>query len=204
MWTIKTTTRALALGLLVSPLGILGILGMGACDWGAPTDASKKAEPGKVDAGADNAAEPAKKEAAPQPAEPDAALAVDSSKAAEPTPEACLVGCEQADLSDDDRATCRLRCGGAIAPKHPILGAYLGCYDGCVGKSADDRPTCHKNCAASVTAGTGDPAASACPRGCTEAFGSCLSPCEGKTEDNAATCRKQCEVVAEKCVLACK
>jgi hypothetical protein len=91
-----------------------------------------------------------------------------------------------------------------VKPKHPVIGAYLGCFDGCAGKSADNQPTCHKNCAASVTAGTGDPATSACPRGCTEAFGSCLAPCESKNEDDAATCRKQCEVLAEKCVVACK
>lgn len=201
MWTIENTTRALALGLLLS---------CGACDPTAPVDAgNSKAEPGKTDAG-DKTAEPGK-DAAPEPAKPEAVTTPEPStgRTAEPPLEDCLSGCDQAELSEDDRATCRVRCknlapGTATTSRHPVIGAYMGCFDGCAGKSADDRPTCHKNCAVSVTAGTGDPATSVCPRACTEAFGTCLSPCDDKSEDNAATCRKQCEVVAEKCVVACK
>ena len=120
----------------------------------------------------------------------------------------CMAECEGSDLSKDDLATCRLRCknshGEAGDTKHPTVGAYFACFDGCVGKSKDDRATCQKNCAASVTAGTGDPTATDCPRACLETLGSCLLPCEDKSsEDDRATCHKQCEVVATKCVTAC-
>jgi hypothetical protein len=188
MSMLQTTTRALAMAVLLSWTG--------ACDPAAvPANADKgKPEPGQSDAGGKQA----------EPAKPEAAKSAEPVKPAEQTKEECLAGCERTDLSEDDSATCRLRCGGALAPKHPVIGAYLGCFDGCAGKSADDQPTCHKNCAASVTAGTGDPATSVCPRGCTETFGSCLAPCEAKNEDDAATCRKQCEVLAEKCIVACK
>jgi hypothetical protein len=190
MWTLDTTLRTLVLGMLLSCIG--------ACEPEAPANAGKtKPDVGKSDAGG-KAADSGK--ATSEPLEPETA---EPAKPAEPTRESCLADCEETKLSEDDRATCRLLCGGALAPKHPLLGAYLGCHDGCVDKSADDRPTCHKNCAASVTAGTGDPATTACPRGCTEAFGSCLSPCEDKNEDDTATCRKQCEVIAEKCVVGC-
>jgi hypothetical protein len=87
--------------------------------------------------------------------------------------------------------------------KHTVINEYVICVESCADKSADDRPTCHKNCAATVTAGTGDPAATACPRGCTEEYGSCLLPCADKEPNNAATCRLQCQQLADKCVEGC-
>jgi hypothetical protein len=204
MWTIEKTTRALALGLLLSS---------SACDPVSPADTgASKAEPGKNDA--DNKPAESGKNVEPEPTPEPSNVAVaeptgSSGRTAEPTLEDCLFGCENgADMSEDDVATCRVRCKnnapGGTTSRHPIIGAYLGCFDSCASKSDDDRPTCHKNCAVSVSAGTGDPATSVCPRRCTEAFGKCLTPCDEKSEDNAATCRKQCEVVAEKCVVGCK
>jgi hypothetical protein len=88
--------------------------------------------------------------------------------------------------------------------KHAVIDAYSRCFDSCADKSADDRPTCHDDCATKISAGDGNPAASACPRSCTKAFGSCLAPCGDKpSEDDVATCRKHCRALAINCVDGC-
>lgn len=89
------------------------------------------------------------------------------------------------------------------ASKHAIIDAYRRCFDGCADKSRVDRPTCHNNCAIEVSAGSGDPAGSSCPRSCVKELGACLVPCEGRNADNEATCRIQCQALAENCVDGC-
>ena len=141
---------------------------------------------------ADDGAKPEDAEATPPEAE---------------TLDACLSQCEGADLSEDNLATCRLQCKnahGAADSRNPTVGAYFACFDDCATKSEDNRATCEKNCAASVTAGGGDPAKSECPRGCVETLGGCLGPCEAKGADDKATCQKQCEVAATSCVEGCE
>jgi hypothetical protein len=105
-------------------------------------------------------------------------------------------------VKDEDKTTTEAP-SRPPASKHVVVNEYVVCTETCAGKSADDRPTCHKNCAASVTAGTGDPASTACPRGCTESFGSCLMTCDDKSAANAATCRIQCQQLADKCIDGC-
>jgi hypothetical protein len=109
----------------------------------------------------------------------------------------------KSDASDRDKKASADTPSKPPASKHVVVNEYVVCVESCAGKSADDRPTCHKNCAATVTAGTGDPAATACPRGCAEAFGSCLLPCDDKSADNAATCRLQCQQLADNCIDGC-
>jgi hypothetical protein len=88
--------------------------------------------------------------------------------------------------------------------KHAITDAFRRCFDSCADKSADDRLACHNNCATQVSAGSGDPTMSACPRSCIQAFGSCLAPCTDKpSEDDVASCRMQCQTHAESCVDGC-
>lgn len=186
-----------------------GLLALaGACDPQAEDGKDGKAEAGKRGDEQDAAAKAKAGEAAAGEAKGEAGEAKPEVEAPAETLDGCLAECEQAILSDDNRATCRLRCknvhgAGETASKHPVIGGYFGCFDGCAGKSETDRATCVKQCAASVTAGSGDPATSACPRACVESLGACLSPCEDKGEDDQATCRKQCEVIATKCVGAC-
>lgn len=188
----------------------------GACDPAATSGG--EADAGKTDAkaGAAKAQDPAADAKAGEAATAGEATAGEATAGAEAPPseapapatlDGCLGECERGELSEDDLATCRLQCKashGEAETKHPTIGAYFACFDGCVGKSADDRATCQKNCAASVTAGTGDPAAAACPRACVEILGSCMLPCEDKSSDDKATCHKQCEVPATKCVEACE
>lgn len=125
------------------------------------------------------------------------------------TVDSCLSKCEGEESSEDDLATCRLLCkqGDAQAQaeaKHSTVAAYFACFDECAPQSPDDRATCQKNCAASVTAGSGNPADTACPRACVHSLGTCLAPCEELgSEDDRATCHKQCEVPANACVSAC-
>ncbi|MCA9698602.1 MAG: hypothetical protein KC431_13835 [Myxococcales bacterium] len=117
----------------------------------------------------------------------------------------CLGNCEASDASEDDKATCRLRCKanfGEAGGKSETVGRYQGCFDGCeTDKSATDKATCAKQCAGSVVAGS-EPA-DKCGRGCLETLGSCLLPCDEKGEDDAATCRCQCESAGDKCLGAC-
>jgi hypothetical protein len=88
--------------------------------------------------------------------------------------------------------------------KHAIIDAYLRCFDSCADKSADERPACQGECTTEVSAGSGDPPASACPRSCTKAFGSCLAPCGlERSQDDVASCRKACQALAEDCVDGC-
>jgi hypothetical protein len=88
--------------------------------------------------------------------------------------------------------------------KHAVIDAYLRCFDGCADKSADDRLTCHDDCTDQVSAGSGDVAASACPRSCIKALGSCLLPCDHEpSEEHSATCRNQCRALAQNCVDGC-
>jgi hypothetical protein len=90
------------------------------------------------------------------------------------------------------------------AARHALLDAYRRCFDSCADESADERPACHNNCAAEVSAGSGDPTASACPRSCTKAFGSCLAPCsDGRSEADVTSCRMQCQALAETCIAGC-
>jgi hypothetical protein len=192
---------------MAGSLGLAALLLLaGACDPTAVSKDDKAKEGEKGEAKADDAKAGEKAADAGE-----AAAEAGAEKAGgEVTLDACLGECEAAEgMSEDDRATCRLRCknthgaeGGADT-KHPVVGAYYGCFDECAGKSPTDRATCEKNCAASVTAGSGDPAKSVCPRGCLESLGSCLAPCEAKGEDDKATCRKQCEVIGTKCVEGC-
>ncbi|NVB42351.1 hypothetical protein G6O69_31300 [Pseudenhygromyxa sp. WMMC2535] len=166
------------------------------------TDAKAQgAKGGKADKG-DKADEGAAGEAEAGAAEAGAAGA---GAAVEQSQGECIAACDAAESSEDDKATCRLRCknahGGAKEPT--AVGRYMGCFDGCADKSETDRATCEKNCAASVTAGAGAPEASKCARSCLESLGSCLGPCEGKGEDDRATCQLQCKSSADKCVAGC-
>lgn len=180
---------------------LVGVVALaGGCD--------PNALPGKAEAG-DKKAGDAKAGEAGEAAASEAGEAGEVA-AAPATREGCLAECEQAILSDDNRATCRLRCKSAHGgddgdggTKHPTVGAYFGCFDECGSKSETNRVTCRKNCATSVASGSGDPAASKCPRGCLEALGACLTPCADKGEDDAATCRKRCELTSTKCVTGC-
>ena len=175
-------------------------------DGEAKAGAAKAGEKAEADAGAE-AGDKAEAEAgAGDKAEAQAGEKAEVAQA-EVSLDGCLAECEGKDLSEDDLATCRLRCknvAGQAGDEHPMIGAYHACFDECATKGPDNRATCQKNCAASVTAGTGDPAKSDCPRACAETFGSCLSPCEDKSSpDDKATCTKQCDVDAAKCVDAC-
>lgn len=89
------------------------------------------------------------------------------------------------------------------ASKHVLVNEYIVCVDSCAPKPAEERPTCHKNCAATVTAGTADQAASACPRGCAETFGTCLLSCYDKNADEAGTCRGSCQQQVDLCMDGC-
>jgi hypothetical protein len=88
--------------------------------------------------------------------------------------------------------------------KHAITDAFRRCFDGCADTSGDARLTCHNNCANEVSAGDNGPTASACPRGCMQAFGACLAPCgEKPNAGDVASCRMHCQTVAEACVDGC-
>ncbi|PRQ05790.1 hypothetical protein ENSA5_01100 [Enhygromyxa salina] len=174
---------------------------VGACDPGANAEAGK--------AGAEKGEVAKQGAAAKQGAEGEGeGEGEGEASAGATTLDGCLAECESAILSDDNRATCRLQCktthGADAGPEQPVVGAYFGCYDSCAAKPPTDRATCHMNCAASVTAGSGEPGMAVCPRACVETLGGCLGPCEDKSgADDQATCRKQCEALANKCVAGC-
>lgn len=132
--------------------------------------------------------------------------------------DACLAACDaNADLSPDDRATCRLNCEQAGAaptasPKHETVRAYRACTDACAeGKSKTDAATCELNCASKATAklGEGEDNAAAqrsCATICFEDMAACRTGCEspGDKRTDQATCRIECENLAGRCVDSCK
>jgi hypothetical protein len=87
--------------------------------------------------------------------------------------------------------------------KYGVLDEYRRCFDSCTDEPADARPTCNDDCATKVSAGSGDPPASACPRSCTKAFGACLGTCGDQHSGVDESCRRQCHAIAENCVDGC-
>jgi hypothetical protein len=109
----------------------------------------------------------------------------------------CLSSCGARELSDDNRATCRLLCeshysrGGTAEADHgALVDAYVGCFDQCDGESS-----CRKRCADDVGRDN------ACKRVCLDNFGRCLAPCEGAAEEGH--CAERCETSARACVQKC-
>jgi hypothetical protein len=107
----------------------------------------------------------------------------------------CTTNCQARQLSEDNRATCRLLCQSHYA--RPTAGgdakrvdAYVGCFDQCEGEAS-----CRNRCASDV--GSGD----ACGRRCLESFGRCLAPCESSADESG--CSERCETSARACVGGC-
>lgn len=107
----------------------------------------------------------------------------------------CLSNCQARQLSEDNRATCRLLCEshharGGSGSDTALVDVYVGCFDGC-----EDEASCRNRCASE--AGT----SGACARGCLESFGRCLAPCQGVAEEGR--CSERCETTARSCVGGC-
>jgi hypothetical protein len=107
----------------------------------------------------------------------------------------CSSNCQTRQLSEDNRATCRLLCQSHYA--RPTAGgdaklvdAYVGCFDQCEGEAS-----CRNRCASDV--GSSD----ACGRRCLESFGRCLAPCESSADESG--CSERCETSARACVGGC-
>ena len=103
----------------------------------------------------------------------------------------CLERCGSAELSADNRATCRLLCESYHGPKtsksnDALVSRFFGCFDQC------ESPSCQAGCAA-------DTGSSACARGCLETLARCLPACPGAD----GLCSERCETAARRCLGAC-
>jgi hypothetical protein len=107
----------------------------------------------------------------------------------------CTTNCQTRQLSEDNRATCRLLCQShytrpTAGGDAKLVDAYVGCFDQCEGEAS-----CRNRCASDV--GSGD----ACGRRCLESFGRCLAPCESSADESG--CSERCETSARACVGGC-
>ena len=103
----------------------------------------------------------------------------------------CLERCGSAELSADNRATCRLLCESYHGPKtsksnDALVSRFFGCFDQC------ENPSCQTGCAS-------DTGSSACARGCLETLARCLPACAGAD----GLCSERCETAARRCLGAC-
>ena len=105
----------------------------------------------------------------------------------------CLARCSSTQLSQDNRATCRLLCDSHHGPKptaqaDALLGGFFGCFDQC------ESHSCETGCAKQV-------GKTSCSARCLETLASCLPACS--TSDAEGRCSERCETSARRCLGKC-
>lgn len=118
---------------------------------------------------------------------------------------ACLDSCGAGDLSDTDRATCRLNCETAFkSSKAEVVDddftKATRCMQPCRGRAAAEAKTCREACRAPAATALGAPAGPALER-----LDQCVEACHGDAtlgDDDRATCEITCAQEARRLAAA--
>lgn len=205
---------------LITLMILSGIL-VPACDVEQLTDGEEvSADPGANDQAlaelpAPDAESPSSPASAAQGLDPDDAAKLPGPDAAYPNDASqraqCLSDCAKLELSDDDRATCRLQCAPAPSPETLAARRYLECHASCVARGDEANDRCERECREAMTAPlfSDGSTASGCTDPCFDALNACAFSCTETSKgahasDGAATCKLQCESTAIRCLEACE